>query len=359
MSVGLVHDYLLVMRGAERVFAAIADTWPEARIYTSLYDVEGTERRFARRDVRTSFLQRTGVKQDHFRRLMPLYPAAMARLPVRAHDVIVSSSSAFAHGIRPRPDALHVCYCHTPFRYIWHERQTAIGGLPGSLQPAADRMLGPVRRWDLAASRRVTHYVANSELTRQRIAEFYGRDATIIRPPVEIERFQRRPAEPEDWFLIVCALVRHKRVHRALLAARAAGRRVKVVGEGPERARWQAEFADVADVLGRVSDEELEDLYARAYALVVPNVEEFGITAVEAQAAGRPVLGVAAGGVLETVIPGHTGVLVELDDLADAMRDTDFTGFDPASARANAARFAPDAFHAAMRSEVDRLSRSG
>ena len=356
MSVGLVHDYLLVMRGAERTFHAMAGAWPEARIYTTLYDVAGTEGAFARRDVRTSFLQRTGAKQDGFRKLLPLFPAAVERLPVGEHELLVSSSSAFALGVRPGPGAIHVCYCHSPFRYVWHEREKALAEMPGPARPLGARVLERIREWDREASGRVTHFIANSEITRSRIREFYGRDSHLVHPPVEIDRFLAADAEPEDWFLMVGALVGHKRMESAFEAARAAGRRIRVVGDGPERERWQADYADVAEFLGRVPDDELIGLYSRALAVVIANVEEFGITAVEAQAAGRPVLAVAGGGVLETVVPGVTGELVEPDGLAEAMKGVDFTAFDPQAARSNAIRFGPEGFQVAVRSEVERLA---
>ena len=356
MATALVHDYLLVLRGAERTFAAMADEWPDSPIYTSLYDEQATAGRFAEHVVHTSFLQRAGVTQQSFRRLLPLFPLAVARLPVHDYDVVVSSSSAFAHGVHPGPEAVHVCYCHSPFRYVWHERDLALSEMPGALRPVAPLLLNELRRWDLRAAARVTHYVANGQITRERIQRFYGRDAPIVHPPVDVDRFAGTRARPEDWLLIVCALMRHKRVDRALEAARAAGRRVKVVGEGPERQRWQQEFGDVAEFLGRVDDDTLTDLYTRAGAVVVPNVEEFGITAVEAQAAGRPVLAVDDGGARETVVPGTTGELVAPVDLAEAMREIDFTAYDPAAARANAARFSPAAFRKALRGEVERAA---
>ena len=355
MSVGLVHDYLLVMRGAERTFLAMAEAWPDARIYTTLYDVVGTERSFARRDVRTSFLQRAGVRQDGFRKLLPLFPAAVERLPVQGHELIVSSSSAFAHGVHPRRGAIHVCYCHSPFRYVWHERETALAEMPAPARRLGAAVLDRVREWDRRASERVTHYIANSAITRRRIEEFYGRESNVIHPPVEIDRFLGADAQPEDWFLMVGALVGHKRMETALDAARATGKRIRVVGDGPERERWEAEYADVAEFMGRVSDDELIDLYRRALAVVIPNVEEFGITAVEAQATGRPVLAVGEGGAVETVVPGVTGVLVGREGLAEAMRDVDFAAFDPEAARSNAVRFGPQGFQVALRAEVERL----
>jgi len=357
ISTGLVHDYLLVMRGGERTFAAIADCWPEASIYTLLFDDDGTDRRFHDRRVHTSYLQRLGIRQDGFRRLLPLYPRATGRLPVQDHDLVISSSSAFAHGVRPRPGAVHICYCHTPFRYAWHERSRALEEAPRAARPVLRGVLNRIRSWDLDAASRVTHYVANSQITRERIQRTWGRDSVVVHPPVEVDRFEI--GSPEDFLLVVTELVRHKRVDFAVEAAKRAGRPIKVVGTGPDLERLQSLHGDHAEFLGRVDDHELTQLYASALALVVPNVEEFGIAAVEAQAAGRPVVAVDAGGVRETVIDGTSGVLVpvgDLDALTEALSDTDFTAFSPERIRQHAYGFSTQAFQARFLAEVERLA---
>jgi glycosyltransferase involved in cell wall biosynthesis len=357
--VALVHDYLLVMRGAERTFATMATGWPGAPIYTSVYSAKGTRGAFGGRLVRTSPLQRIGARQRSFRFLLPLYPWAVGRLPVDRHRIVVSSSSGFAHGIRRGSGSVHVCYCHTPFRYAWHEYANALRQAP----PGARRLLGStltrIRRWDLEASREVTHYVANSRTVQERIANFYGRLATIIHPPVDVDRFQ--PAEAEDFFLTVGELVPHKRVDVALEAARRAGKRIRVVGTGSELGRLRARYGSHAEFLGRVSDVELSRLYARAAALVVPNVEEFGISAVEAQAAGRPVLATGRGGVTETVRHGETGYLVPtgtVDEIAEAMASIDFDAFDSTQISSHARRFHPTRFLRELRAEVARIVSS-
>ena len=356
---GLVHDYLLVMRGAERTFATMAACWEAAPIYTLLYDAQGTGRAFAGRRVIPSGLQRLGASQRTFRRMLPLFPVAAERLPVQGHRLVISSSSAFAHGVRPAAGAVHVCYCHSPFRYVWHERSMALGELPRPLRPALRPVLAAVRRWDLAASRRVTHYIANSVVTQQRIHDFWGRESVVVHPPVDVHRFHR--AEPEDWFLAVSEVVRHKRIDVALEAARRSGRRLKVVGTGPDLPRLKREYGGNADFLGRVSDEQLAELYPRARALVMANVEEFGIAGVEAQAAGRPVLAADAGGARETVIEGETGHRVPLDDVgafAAAMADADFGALDPDRIVANATRFSVAKFREHLCAEVDRAVSS-
>ena len=353
----LVHDYLLVLRGAERTFLEMASCWPEAPIYTLLYDSAGTDGRFGGHPIRTSSLQWLPVRQRGFRRLLPLFPHAVERLPLSEHGLVVSSSSAFAHGVRPRAGAVHVCYCHSPFRYVWHERARGLAETRRPLRPLARRSLDRIRKWDLAATERVTHYIANSRLTQRRIEEFWGREASVVHPPVEVDRFS--PGAPEDFFLVVTELVPHKRVDVALEAARRSRQPIKVVGDGPDLRRLTIEYGETAEFLGRVSDADLPKLYASARALVVPNIEEFGIAAVEGQASGRPVVGAAAGGLLETVIDGETGVLVppgDVDALAEALRETDFDRFDSRRIVANAARFSSTAFRMRLRLEVERVS---
>ena len=356
-QVALVHDYLLVMRGAERTFRAMAECWPGAPISTLLYDEDEVGADFAGHPVMTSYLQRLGIRQRGFRALLPLFPGATDRLSVPSAKVVVSSSSAFAQGVRTAPASVHLCYCHSPFRYVWHERARAIGEFPWALRPAGRRLLDRIRRWDFEASTRVDHYLANSRLTEERIAEFYGRDSKVVHPPVEVDRFTAG-GDHDDYFLVVCELVRHKNVDVALGAAERAGVPIKVVGEGPERESLARAFP-TAQFMGRVSDRELSRIYERARAFVMPAVEEFGIVAVEAHAAGRPVLGAAAGGALEIVLPGKTGVLVpprDLEETAAAMREVDWDGFDPAAARSRAEEFSTQAFQRRLIEEVDGIA---
>jgi glycosyltransferase involved in cell wall biosynthesis len=357
--VALAHDYLLAPRGAERTFAAIAECWPDAAIHTVAYSEAGTEGWFAGRELHTSPLQRIRVSQRWFRSLLPLYPWAVGTLHPDA-PVVVSSSSGFAHGVRVPESALHVCYCHTPFRYAWHERERALAEVRAPLRPVLSRQLDRIRAWDLRAAARVDHYLANSELTRARIADAYGRDAEVLHPPVAVDRFADLAPEAAGYFLIVGELVAHKRAEVALEAARLAGARIKVVGSGPEARRLQADHGDHAEFLGRVPDGELARLYAGALALVVPNVEEFGIAAVEVQAAGRPVLALGSGGALETVVDGQTGALVPAPGgapaFAEAMREVDFTRFEAGALRRNASRFSPKRFRERLRGIVERVA---
>ena len=342
------------------MFAAIADHWPEAPLYTTVYSEAGTSGRFAGRDVRTSWLQRIGARQSMFRALYPLYPGAVERLPVGEHDLVISSSSAFAHGIRPAEGSVHVCACHTPFRYIWVERELALSRAPRPARPLLRALMERNRRWDLAAAARVDHYIALSSLARRRIQEIYGREAAVVLPGIDVDRF--RPGAAEDFFLVVGEVVSHKRQERAIQAAALAGAPITIVGEGPDLRRLRAQYGKSARFLGRVGDDELAQLYSRARALVIPNREEFGLVSVEAQASGRPVIALDGPGARDSVVDGVTGVLVgepTPEAFAEAMRETDFDRFDSSAIRRHAERFSIEAFQRAFAAEVERLTGTG
>ncbi|MCW3029450.1 MAG: glycosyltransferase family 4 protein, partial [Solirubrobacterales bacterium] len=277
---------------------------------------------------------------------------AVERLAPPACDLVLSSSSAFAHGVRIPEGAVHICYCHAPFRYAWYEEARALAETPAPLRPLLRWQLRRMRRWDLAASGRVDRYIANSQLTRERIKRYYGRDATIIHPPVETHRFA--PGTAGDSLLVVSELVRHKRLDVALEAARRANVPIRVIGSGPEHGALKHAYPE-AEFLGRASDSDIAQEYASARALVIPSMEEFGITAVEAQAAGRPVIAAAAGGALETVLDGQTGLLATLDDVDSfvrAIERIEQLDFDPARAVENAERFSVAAFRRRLSEEL-------
>ena len=279
----------------------------------------------------------------------------MEQLKLAPSELVLSSSSAFAHGVRVPLGAIHICYCHAPFRYVWYEEARALAEAPRLLRTAARWELARMRRWDVDASTRVHSYIANSQLTRERIRSFYGRESRVIHPPVETHRFS--PGEPGDALLVVSELVRHKRLRTALEAARRAKVPIRVVGSGPDHGALQEAYPE-AEFLGRADDEQLAGLYASARALVMPSREEFGITSVEAQASGRPVIAAAAGGALETVLDGVTGRLVGLDDIdgfVAAIEGIDAMGFEPARAVENAERFSVEAFQGHLAAEVERV----
>lgn len=355
--VALVHDFLVDVRGAERVFLAICDLFPDADLFTAVYDPVGTEGRFGHRRVQTSFLQRLRPTARTFRTLLPLYPAAMESLDLRGYDLVISSSSAWAHGVIPDERAVHVCYCHNPFRYAWNARAETLT----ARGPVGRAALGAVfqrwRQWDWIAAQRVDAYVANSQTTKRRIARYFGREATVLHPPVEIARFA--PGSPGEAYVVLTELMPHKRIDIAVRAFNDLRLPLTIVGNGPDARRLQRLAGSTVTFTGRVSDVEAARILARARALVVTATEEFGIAAVEAQAAGRPVIALDAGGVQETVIAGETGTFFESADaaaLADAVRAFDALAIDPATCVANARRFDTGHFQRGLSSVVARAT---
>jgi glycosyltransferase involved in cell wall biosynthesis len=352
--VALVHDFLLDLRGAERVFLAMCDLWPEADIYTAVYDPEGTEGRFEQRGVHTSFLQRLRPTARTFRALLPLYPAAIESFDLSQYDLVVSSSSAWAHAVICDVDTVHVSYCHNPFRYAWNDRDRTLAQRFDPVSRAALRHLfRRWRQWDWIAAQRVDRYLANSRSTQRRIQSYWGRESTVVYPPVDTKRFA--PAEPGDSYLVLSELMRHKRIDLAIRAFNKLRLPLTVAGDGPEARRLRRMAGPTIRFAGRVSDAEADRLFATCRALVVPSVEEFGIVAVEAQAAGRPVIAVQAGGTIETVVEGVTGHFWSggADALADAVNRFDPDSIDPAECVRNAERFARAVFQEALPREVD------
>jgi glycosyltransferase involved in cell wall biosynthesis len=358
--VALVHDFLLDLRGGERVFLALCDMFPGADLFTAVYDPVGTEGRFADRTVHTSFLQRLRPNASSFRRLLPLYPYAMEALDLSGYDLVLSSSSAWAHGVLPSPDAVHVCYCHNPFRYAWNAREATLRAHGPVVRAALGAVLQRWRQWDWIAAQRVDSYIANSETTRRRIARYFTREAEVVYPPVEIERFA--PAPPADHYAVLSELMPHKRIELAVHAFNALRRPLVVIGDGPDARRLQRLAGPTVRFTGRVSDAEVARLLATARALVVTATEEFGIAAVEAQAAGRPVVALDEGGVTESVQEGRTGVFYESptpEALADAIVAFDPMSVDPADCVANAQRFSGATFAAEIRAHVERALAAG
>ena len=367
--VALVHDFLLDLRGAERVFASLCETWPRADVFTAVYDARGTEGRFADRRPRTSFLQRVRPTARTFRPLLPLYPHAIESFDLRGYDVVISSSSAWAHGVLVDPGAVHVCYCHNPFRYAWTEREATLRARNPLVRPALRLLLNRWRQWDWIAAQRVDRYVANSRVTAARIQRYFGRSSTILHPPVELGRFSPAPREEIGAdYVVLAELMAHKRIDIAIRAFNALGLPLTIIGDGPEGRRLRRIAGPSIRFTGRVADAEVARRLARSRALVVTATEEFGIAAVEALAAGRPVIALNAGGVRESVTEGVTGTFYDADEpaaLAGAVGRFDALAIDPAACRAAADRFGSERFRAEMRRIVadavsaERQPRSG
>ena len=352
--VALVHDFLVSVRGAERVFLAMCDLWPDADLFTPIYDEEGTEGRFAHRNVNTSFLQRLRPGARNFRTLLPLYPAAIESFDLSGYDLVISSSSAWAHAVVCEERTVHVCYCHNPFRYAWNERHRTLSERGDPISRAALRsFFRRWREWDWIAAQRVDRYVTNSGTTQARIEAYFGRASSVVYPPVETHRFT--PTEPGEHYLLLSELVSHKRIDVAVEAFTRLGLPLVVVGDGPDRRRLRRMAGPTVRFAGRVTDGDAARLLATCRAFVVTAVEEFGIAAVEAQAAGRPVIARHGGGVLETVVEGVTGCLWSggADELAEAVRSFDPDAVDSRECVENAARFDSAVFRRSLPREVD------
>ena len=347
--VALIHDFLLDLRGAERVFAAICDAWPEADIFAAVYDEAGTEGRFADRTIHTSFLQRLHPTSRTFRPLLPLYPHAVESFDLRGYDTVISSSSAWAHGVLVDPGAVHVCYCHNPFRYAWSEREATLEARGPVVRPALRFLLSRWRQWDWIAAQRVDRYVSNSRTTAERVRRYLGRESTVLHPPVELHRFT--PGQVGAHYVVLAELMAHKRIDVAVEAFNRTGLPLVVIGDGPEGGRLRRLAGPSVTFTGRIPDPQVAEVLAGARAIVVTAVEEFGIAAVEALAAGRPVIAFGDGGVRESVQPGVTGVFYERNDpaaLAETVLGFDALGVDSAACRAAAERFSVPRFQSGL-----------
>ncbi len=348
------------MRGGEKVLLSLARLFPEAPILTLLHVPGSVAPELEAREIRTSFLQHAPGIGRHYRHYLPLFPLAAERLDLRGFDLVVSSSHCAAKGVRPAPGALHLCYCHTPMRYVWDRYHDYFS--PDRLSPLARLLVPPVsaglRAWDVASAVRVGRFAANSAYVADRIQRYYGRDAEVIPPPVDVDFFTPAPQEsPGRYDLVVSALAPYKRLSLALEAYRGSGRPLMIVGDGPEAARLRATAPPEARFLGRVDDLELRELYRGCRAVLMPGIEDFGIVPLEAMACGRPAVVFAEGGGAETVEPGRTGLLFREPtpaSLRAAIAALETTRFDRLTLRARAEAHRPEVFEGRIREFVDR-----
>jgi glycosyltransferase involved in cell wall biosynthesis len=358
--VALVHDFLLDVRGAERVFVELCEMWPRADIYTAVYDEQGTEGRFAGRTVHSSFLQRLRPSARTFRALLPLYPAAIESFDLSDYDLVVSSSSAWAHAVLCDEPSVHVSYCHNPFRYAWNDRERTLARRRNPITRAFLR--GAFRRWrqwDWIAAQRTDRYVANSRTTQGRIRAYFGREAAVVYPPVHTTRFT--PGRVGDYYVVVSELMPHKQIDGAIAAFNALRRPLVIVGDGPDARRLRREAGPKIGFTGRLSDTAVAEVLQGARALIVTSTEEFGIAAVESQAAGRPVIAKRGGGALETIVDGVTGCFWSGGpaDLASAVLQFDDTAVDPLACTTNATRFDVPSFRHGLLGEIQAACETG
>ncbi len=343
--------------------------YPDAELFTLLH-VPGTVSEFIEaRPIHTSFINRMPRAAERYRYYLPLFPSAIERFNFDSFDLVLSISHCVTKGLRTPRDVPHVCCCCTPMRYIWDQYDAYFG--PGRAGPVIRAVMPAVanrlQRWDVRTAARVTSFVAISRYIRDRIGRYYDRDAAVVYPPVDVDRFTPAGTR-EEFYLVVSALVPYKRIDLAVEAFNALGKRLIIVGEGPERGRLQARAGHNIEFAGWRSDDEVADLMSRCRAFIFPATEDFGITAVEAQAAGAPVIAHASGGALETVIGGDdsesrhsTGVFFKhhtVASLVEAVERFEQMSFDVVNLQANAQRFSTMTFQTGMRAQIDSVLAS-
>ncbi|MCB8929087.1 MAG: glycosyltransferase [Ardenticatenaceae bacterium] len=355
MKVALVHDWMNQIGGAEDVLEALVDLFPTAPIHTSLYAPDKMPAHWQTWDIRTNFIDKLPFSHRKQQLYFPLYPFSFEQHDLRGYDLVISNKSGFCHGVITGPDTVHICYCLTPTRYVWRYHQYAeqeqLGRLTRTILPP---FLTKLRQWDRLAADRVDHFVAISQEVRRRIAKVYRRESVIIYPPVDTARFVPGD-EVEDYYLLVGRLVPYRRIDLLIEAFNKMKRPLRIAGSGRDRARLEAMAGPTIEFLGYVPDEELPSLLAKCRAFMFPGEEDFGIAPIQAMAAGRPVIAYAAGGALETVLPGVTGTLFAEQSVAaiiQAVEGFDTENVDPQRIRQHAEQYDVSHFKAQIQALV-------
>lgn len=341
-KIAIVHDYLNQFGGAERVVAALHEMFPDAPVYTSIYDAKKMPPVFKSMDIRASFMQKIPFIMRFYRYFFWLYPKAFEGFDLSEYDLIISSSSAYAKGIKKRDDAVHVCYCHNPMRFVWryddYIKQEKIAPSPKKL---LSYFLEGLKKWDLKTNKGVDYFIANSRVVAGRIRSFYGREPVVISPPIECGKFSLSQNDG-DYFLLVSRLNYYKKIDIAVSAFSGLGIPLKIVGTGPAKDMLLKNAAVNIDFLGNVDDNRLRELYAECRALIFTEEADFGMVVLETAASGRPAIAYKKGGSEETIIPGQTGLFFDEqapESLADAVRRFEKMKFDKDTIRKHAEKF--------------------
>jgi glycosyltransferase involved in cell wall biosynthesis len=362
LRVAIVHYWLVGMRGGEKVLEELCEIFPQADLYTHVAIPRNLSEKLRRHRIRETFIAKLPGGRRHYQKYLPLMPRALEALDLDAYDLVISSESGPAKGVITGPDTLHLCYCHSPMRYVWDQYpvyRAQAGRLTRWLMPLAVPRL---RMWDQSSAARVDRIVANSDFVRRRIAKSWGRAASVVHPPVDLDAFVPQAGTPPgDFYLYVGELVSYKRVDLLIDAFNASGRKLVVIGDGGERDRLEARANGNIRFHGRASLDELKAHYARCRALMFPGVEDFGIVPLEAMASGRPVIAYARGGALETVKDGVTGLFFDRPDVdsinaAIARFESELEpAIDPAALRAHVDGFSRARFRAGMLREIEAV----
>ncbi|HEY3380374.1 MAG TPA: glycosyltransferase [Vicinamibacterales bacterium] len=360
LRVALVHDWLTGMRGGEKVLEVLCELYPQASLFTLVHVRGSVSWTIERLHPKASILSRLPAVGRFYRHLLPVFPTAIEQIDLDEFDLVISTSHCAAKSVVRPGRARHICYCHTPMRYVWDQRDAYFG--PQRLGPVRSAALRPVlawlARWDAATARRVDRYVANSQHVARRIARYYNRRAIVIYPPVDTDFFCPDGTQTTATALVVSALVPYKRVDVAIAACERAGVPLRIVGHGPELSRLRQQAGPGVEFLGACRDEEIRARYREAGVVLLPGEEDFGLVPVEAQACGRPVVALGRGGAMETVVNQATGILVDdgsVDAFADGIRRALDTSFDSVAIRRHAEAFARPRFAAEMRTAINQM----
>ncbi len=363
LRVALIHYWLVTMRGGEKVLESLCRMFPEADIFTHAYDPAAVSPIIRRHRVTTTLIGRLPRPERHYKSYLPLMPLALEQLDLRGYDLVISSESGPAKGVIPAPDALHVCYCHSPMRYVWnmyHDYRARSGRLK---RLAMGPLSHYIRNWDAVSAMRVDHFIANSDNVRQRIERYYRREATVIYPPVATADFTPlAPADAEDHYLMVGELVAYKRPDLAVAAFNRLKRKLVVIGGGEMLDEIRQIAGPTVTVLGPQPFPVLREAYARCRALVFPGEEDFGIVPLEAMASGRPVLAYRRGGALETVAEGVSGLFFDTQSeeaIVDGVERMDRFEPDQPAILAHAESFSEPAFRRRMQDQLAHWLPSG
>ncbi|MFT6774713.1 MAG: glycosyltransferase involved in cell wall biosynthesis [Paracoccaceae bacterium] len=358
MRVAIIHYWLVGMRGGERVLEQICMMFPDADIYTHACVPENISPLLRRHKITETFIARMPGGRKHYQKYLPLMPRALEELDLTGYDLVISSESGPAKGVIVPPDAVHLCYCHSPMRYIWDQYHAYKAGQGLVARLAFSAAVMGLRTWDTASAQRVDRIVANSQFVARRVRRSWGREASVVHPPVDLDAYRPGPSGRGDFYLFLSELAPYKRADLAIEAVRGTDRRLKVVGSGSERARLEATAPSNVEFLGRAADGQMAELYQSCRALLFPGIEDFGIVPLEAMACGRPVIALGRGGALDTVIDGETGVLFDdqspeglraaLDRFEADLEDT----LDPARIVRHAAGFGAAAFRTGLADQL-------
>lgn len=361
MRVALVHDYLVQRGGAERVLEAFSEIYPEAPIFTLMYDKEAMRGMFSDRDIRTSFLQKLPWTKKNHRIFPPLMPLAIEQFDFRDFDVVLSDSSSYAKGAITGPDTLHVSYMHTPMRYAWDDCHKYVEdfGFPGFVKRFVPFLMNPIRLWDGVSAARPDYVIANSRFVAERIEKYYHREAAVIHPPIDTNRFRVVPESGrKDYFLMVGRLIAYKRHDIAIRAFNELRLPLKIIGRGPEFDRLKRMAGDTIEFLGRVSDADLPKYYSECRAFIFPQEEDFGIVAFEAFASGRPLIAYRGGDIPEHLEDGKMGIFFDRqtpEDIIKAVQSFRESDVDPEYIRRKTLAFDRLVFMSKIREAVRRM----